>query len=152
MLNKVILMGRLTADPEHKTTPSGTSVTTFSIAVERNYADKATNTRAADFINIVAWRGTADLICKYFSKGRLIALEGSIQTRNYEDKNGNKRTAFEVIAEQVYFTGEKSDNNQNRGSSIPFPPPQEFNEPKMGTSFSVGDFEEIDTDDSDLPF
>ncbi|MEG0894138.1 MAG: single-stranded DNA-binding protein [Oscillospiraceae bacterium] len=152
MLNKVILMGRLTADPEHKTTPSGTSVTTFSIAVERNYADKATNTRAADFINIVAWRGTADLICKYFSKGRLIALEGSIQTRNYEDKNGNKRTAFEVIADQVYFTGEKSDNNQNRASSIPFPPPQEFNEPKTGTSFSVGDFEEIDTDDSDLPF
>ncbi len=154
MLNKVVLMGRLTADPEHKQTPNGVSVTSFSIAVERNFADKQTGTRGADFINIVAWRGTADLICKYFSKGRLIALEGSIQTRNYEDKNGNKRTAFEVVAEQVYFTGEKSDSNNNRSnsSSTNFPTPESFNEPAKGTGFSVGDFEEIDTDDSDLPF
>jgi len=154
MLNKVVLMGRLTADPEHKQTPNGVSVTSFSIAVERNFADKQTGTRGADFINIVAWRGTADLICKYFSKGRLIALEGSIQTRNYEDKNGNKRTAFEVVAEQVHFTGEKSDNNNNRSnsSSTNFPTPESFNEPAKGTGFSVGDFEEIDTDDSDLPF
>ncbi|MEG2813521.1 MAG: single-stranded DNA-binding protein, partial [Oscillospiraceae bacterium] len=86
MLNKVILMGRLTADPEHKQTPNGVSVTSFSIAVERNFADKQTGKREADFINIVAWRGTADLICKYFSKGRMIALDGSLQTRTYQDK------------------------------------------------------------------
>lgn len=154
MLNKVILMGRLTADPEHKQTPSGVSVTSFSIAVERNYADKQTGQRQADFINIVAWRGTADMICRFFSKGRLIALEGSIQTRNYEDKNGNKRTAVEVVAEQVYFTGEKSDGGQ-RSSAYPasnFPTPDSFNEPAKGSGFSIGDFEEIDTDDSDLPF
>lgn len=151
MLNRVVLMGRLTADPEHKQTQSGIAVTSFSIAVERNYADKSTGKREADFINIVAWRGTADLICKYFSKGRLIALEGSIQTRNYEDKNGNKRTAFEVVAENVFFTGEKA-NDSNRSSSTNFPTPEPFSAPAKGTGFSVGDFEEIDTDDSDLPF
>lgn len=155
MLNRVILMGRLTADPEHKQTPSGVSVTSFSIAVERSYADKTTGKREADFINIVAWRGTADLICKYFSKGRMIAIEGSIQTRSYEDKNGNKRTAFEVVADQVHFTGEKaSDTGSARASSsVGFPtPPPAFNEPASGTGFSIGDFEEIDTDDGDLPF
>ncbi len=152
MLNKVILMGRLTADPEHKQTPNGVSVTSFSIAVERNFADKSTGRRGADFINIVAWRGTADLICKYFSKGRLIALEGGIQTRNYEDKSGNKRTAFEVVAEQVYFTGEKSESNKPSSSPTNFPIPESFNEPANGTGFSVGDFEDIDTDESDYPF
>lgn len=155
MLNKVILMGRLTSDPEHKQTPSGVSVTSFSIAVERNFADKQTGKREADFINVVAWRGTADLICKYFGKGRLIALEGSIQTRNYEDKNGNKRTAFEVVAEQVYFTGEKANTtggNSGYSAAPSFPTPESFAEPAKGTGFSVGDFEEIDTDDSDLPF
>lgn len=148
MLNKAILMGRLTADPEAKQTSNGASVTSFSIAVERNFADKQTGKRAADFINIVAWRGTAELICKYFSKGRMIALEGSIQTRNYEDKNGNKRTAFEIIADSVYFTGEKKDDNaSSNGANFPPPPPAQT--PNL--PFSIGDFEEIETDD-DLPF
>lgn len=151
MLNRVILMGRLTADPEQKSTPSGVSVTSFSIAVERNFVDKATGNRQADFINIVAWRGTAELICKYFNKGSMIALEGSIQTRNYEDKNGNKRTAFEVVAEQVYFTGGKNESAA-RPTSTNFPTPESFPEPAKGTGFSIGDFEEIDTDDSELPF
>lgn len=161
MLNKVILMGRLTADPEHKQTPNGVSVTSFSIAVERNFADKQTGKREADFINIVAWRGTADLICKYFSKGRLIALDGSLQTRTYQDNQGQKRYVSEVVADNVYFTGEKkdsssSDNSNNNYSQRPatFTPPQSetFQEPAKGTGFSVGDFEEIDTDDSELPF
>ena len=141
MLNRVILMGRLTADPEHKQTPNGVSVTSFSIAVERNYADKSTGKRSSDFINIVAWRQTADFICKYFYKGRLIALEGSIQTRNYEDKSGNKRIVFEVIAENVSFTGEKKDDNTKSNTSSK--PPQ---------NFSSCDFEEFETDDSDLPY
>lgn len=148
MLNKAILMGRLTADPEAKQTSNGASVTSFSIAVERNFADKQTGKRAADFINIVAWRGTAELICKYFSKGRMIALEGSIQTRNYEDKNGNKRTAFEIIADSVYFTGEKKDDNaSSNGANFPPPPPAQT----QNLPFSIGDFEEIETGD-DLPF
>lgn len=145
MLNKVILMGRLTADPEHKQTPSGVSVTSFSIAVERNFEDKSTGKRQADFITIVAWRQTADFICKYFSKGRMIAIEGSLQTRNYEDKQGNKRTAVEVIADHAYFADSKqAEASQTAGSKFPEPPPS--------GNFSMGDFEEIDTDDSDLPF
>lgn len=151
MLNKVILMGRLTAAPELKQTPNGVSVTSFSIAVERNFADK-NGSRQTDFINIVAWRQTAEFITRFFSKGSMIALEGSIQTRNYEDKNGNKRTAFEVIAEQVYFTGSKSETGTRSDYSQNFPAPEAFQEPQKGSSFSVGEFEEIDTDDSDLPF
>lgn len=111
MLNNVSLMGRLTTDPELKQTQSGVSVTSFSLAVERNFTDKQSGKREADFINIIAWRGTADLICKYFSKGKLIALQGSFQSRNYKDKNGNKRTVIEVVAEQVFFTGEKKLNH-----------------------------------------
>lgn len=148
MLNKVILMGRLTAEPEHKQTPNGVSVTSFSIAVERNFADKD-GKRATDFINIVAWRQTADFICKYFSKGQMIALEGNIQTRSYEDKQGNKRTAFEVIAESVYFAEKKADKPTNTtqvaGATCVAQTTQ-----KGG--FEIGDFEEINTDDSDLPF
>ena len=151
MLNKVILMGRLTADPEHKQTPNGISVTSFSVAVDRNYADKS-GSRTTDFINIVAWRQTADFICRYFTKGRMIAIEGSIQTRIYEDKSGNPRTAFEVVADQVYFADSKSDSGSRAAASQNFPTPETFQEPARNTSFSVGDFEEIDTDDSDLPF
>ncbi len=154
MLNRVILMGRLTADPEHKQTPNGTSVTSFSIAVDRNYASRDSGTRQTDFINIVAWRQTADFICRYFQKGRMIALEGSIQTRNYEDKNGNKRTAFEVVADQVYFADSKSDSapRSQASASFPVPQPESFSEPSKGTGFSIGDFEAIEDDDSDLPF
>ena len=133
MLNKVILMGRLTADPEHKQTASGVSVTSFSLAVERSFSGKGKE-RETDFITIVAWRQTADFICKYFAKGRMVALEGSIQTRRYEDRNGNKRTAVEVGADHVYFTGEKKE-------SVDL------------SSFNPDDFEEIDSGgDEDLPF
>ncbi len=111
-MNKVILMGRLTADPELKTTPSGISVTSFSLAVDRKYA-KQGEERKTDFINIVAWRQRAEFICKYFSKGQLIAIDGSIETRSYVDKNGNNRTAFEVLAENVYFTGDKRSSQQS---------------------------------------
>ena len=111
-MNKVILMGRLTADPDLKTTPSGTSVTSFSLAIDRKYA-KQGEERKTDFINIVAWRQRAEFICKYFSKGQLIALDGSIETRSYVDKNGNNRTAFEVVVENAYFTGDKRSSQQS---------------------------------------
>ena len=108
MINSVVLMGRLVAYPELKTTQSGKSVTSFRIAVDRRF-QKQGEDRQADFINIVAWEKTAEFICKYFGKGSMIALEGAIQTRSYEDRDGNKRTAFEVVAWQASFTGEKSD-------------------------------------------
>ena len=106
MLNSVTLMGRLVADPELKTTQNGTSVVSFRLAVERNYAPQGQEWQA-DFIPCVAWRQTAEFIGKYFTKGRMIAVEGSLQSRNYEDKNGQKRTAIEVIVDQAYFADSK---------------------------------------------
>ncbi len=139
MFNLVVLTGRLTADPELKTTQSGISVTTFSIAVERRY--RAGEERQADFINIVAWRQTAEFITKYFKKGNLIGIEGSIQTRKYQDKDGNNRTVFEVVANNVQFVESKRDSAP--GS----------NEPASFSNASVNDFADLgDASDDDLPF
>lgn len=104
--NKAVLMGRLTATPELKRTNTGYAVTSFSIAVDRNFARQGEE-KSVDFINIVAWRQTAEFICKWFVKGNMILIDGEIQTRNYEDKNGQKRIAFEVLANNVSFCGEK---------------------------------------------
>ena len=112
MLNNVTLMGRLVADPELKTTQNGTSVASFRLAVDRNYQPKGATEKQADFIPCVAWRQTAEFISKYFTKGRTIAVEGSLQSRNYEDKQGQKRTAIEVIVERVHFTGERAVTEQ----------------------------------------
>ena len=106
MLNIVALMGRLTADPELRTTPSNVPVTTFTLAVDRSYA-KQGEERQTDFITIVAWRHTAEFVGKYFRKGQLVAVDGSIQTRRYTDKDGNKRAAFEVVAANVHFAESK---------------------------------------------
>jgi single-strand DNA-binding protein len=103
-MNIAVLMGRMTSIPELKTTQSGVSVTRLSIAVDRGYGDN----KQTDFINIVAWRKTAEFICKYFTQGSRIAIEGSIQTRKYQDRDGNNRIAFEVVANNVYFVDTKS--------------------------------------------
>lgn len=131
MMNNVVLMGRLVADPEIRTTSTGKSVANFRIAVDRPYSKSGD--KQADFITIVAWEKTADFISRYFSKGSMIAIQGSIQTRNYEDSSGSKRTATEVLAREVSFCGDKKD-----ASSAP-------------TSMSAPDFEEIG-DDEDLPY
>lgn len=110
MINNVTLMGRLTAAPELKTTTSGTNVTAFSIAVERRFQSKD-GEKIADFINCVAWRNTAEFICKYFNKGDMIAVTGEIQTRKYQDSNGNKRVAVEVVIDNVSFCGGKNNSN-----------------------------------------
>jgi len=106
MFNEVVLSGRLTADPELKTTPTGVFVTSFTIANDVGYGDK----KKTNFINIIAWRGTAEFVSKYFKKGNLIGVKGEIQTRKYEDKNGNNRTAFEVVARGVEFLESKKDD------------------------------------------
>lgn len=108
MLNCAIIMGRLTADPELRTTASGLSVTSFSVAVDRNFQRQGEE-KQTDFINVVAWRQKADFVTRYFRKGSMIAVQGSIQTRNYEDKNGNKRTAVEIVADNVSFCGSKAE-------------------------------------------
>ena len=155
MLNSVCLMGRLTADPELKSTQSGVSVCNFRIAVDRTYTPKGQE-KQTDFINIVTWRQQAEFVSKYFSKGRLIGIDGSIQTRNYEDKNGNKRTAVEVVADRAFFVDSKN-SAQGSGSSYPSNPGNNFSrpaapaEPASYSSGSFGDFSEIDGED-DLPF
>ena len=111
MLNKVILMGRLAADPELRRTTSGTAVTSFSLAVERSKARDGS--KETDFIDVVAWSGTAELVCKYLGKGRMVVLCGRLQTRNWEDKSGNRRKSVEVVAEEVHFAGSKSDGRQS---------------------------------------
>lgn len=137
MFNLVVLTGRLTADPELKTTPNGISVTSFSIAVNRNY--RAGEEQQTDFINIVAWRQTAEFITKYFQKGSMIGIEGSIQTRKYQDKNGNNRTAFEVVANNAQFVESKKND-----------PLDEFSN-TLAELNQNGDFAEVDGDE-DIPF
>ncbi len=148
MLNRVTLMGRLTTDPELKHTTSNFAVTNFQIAVDRSFT-KAGTERQTDFITIVAWRNTAEFICKYFKKGNMIAVDGSIQTRNYTDNQGNKRTAFEVLADNVFFCESKasSSSHSNTGTSG-------FEAPPMPVAFESGssdDFSVVPGDD-DLPF
>lgn len=111
--NKVILGGRLTAEPELKQTPQGVSVSTFTLAVNRKGKDAQ-----ADFINCVAWRGTAEFISKYFKKGNSVCITGQIQVRNYTDKDNNKRYATEVIADEVYFVDSKNENAQPQFEEI----------------------------------
>ena len=144
MLNIAAIMGRLTADPELRHTPRDIAVTRFTLAVERSYA-KAGTERQVDFIDVVVWRGTAEFVCKYFSKGQMMAVTGSIQTGSYTDKDGNKRRTFEINAVNVDFAGDKK--KENKGA-----PDINYNEP--APSYSSGsneDFEEVLGDD-DLPF
>lgn len=142
MLNKAILMGRLTAEPELRQTANGTSVVSFTLAVDRSYARQGEE-RQTDFINIVAWRQTAEFVAKWFHKGQLVAVSGRIQTRNYEDKQGNKRTATDIVADEVFFAESKRDSQPQYDRSQP------SREPQMPVEFE--DFEEVD-DDGDLPF
>ena len=103
MYNKAILIGRLTANPEIHVTPNGVNVTSFRIDVDRAMSKE----RKADFLTVQAWRSSAEFVCKYFTKGKPIGIEGSIQTRDYTDKDGNKRTATEIVADRVFFVGGK---------------------------------------------
>ena len=141
MLNSIIIMGRLTADPELRSTSSGLSVTSFTVAVDRGYV-KAGEEKKADFIPVVAWRQTADFVSKYFRKGSMIAVQGSLQSRSYEDKNGNKRVAYEIIADQVSFCGSKADSGTGSYDSV---------SPSSSNNSRADDFSSV-VEDDDLPF
>lgn len=152
MLNVVAIMGRLVADPELRTTPAGVNVCRFRIACDRNFA-KPGEQRQADFVDIVAWRAQADFVCKYFSKGSLIAINGRIQTRNYQDKNGNNRTAFAVVAENINFGGSKGTSSakvDDGGEAAPRSEAWPKADPPANYG-GVDDFAVID-DNDDLPF
>ncbi len=143
MLNRIVLMGRLVAAPELKTTSTGKSVTSFRIAVDRNYA-KPGEERKADFFDIVCWNNTAEFVCRYFTKGSLIALEGKLQSRTYQAKDGTNRYITEVVADTVSFTGERRDKNNNANTNSSASAAQ----PQMSAH---NDFEEMPLDE-DLPF
>ena len=134
MLNRIILMGRLTRDPELRRTSSGTAVTSFSLAVDRDFKSQS-GEKETDFIDVVAWRNTAEFVSKYFSKGRMAVVEGRLQLRDWTDKDGNKRRTAEIVADSVYFGDSKRDGGDNSGYA----------------SAPSGGFNEIE-DDGDLPF
>lgn len=115
MLNKIVLMGRFTKDPELRHTTNGTPVASFALAVDRDFKNKD-GEKEADFFDFVAWRSTAEFVSKYFSKGRMAVVEGRLQSRNYTDKDGNKRKAVEIVADNVYFGDSKTSGN-NQGES-----------------------------------
>ena len=148
-LNKVILMGNLTKDPEYKTTPSGVGVTTFSVAVGRRFAKQGDEV-TADFFNVVAWRNTAEFVSKYFTKGRAIVVVGSLQNRSWTDQNGQKRYITEVVADECYFAGNSGNGNgQSEGGTFYGADPAAAS--NMGAKPAAATFEELSTED-DLPF
>ena len=139
MLNHIIVMGRLTRDPELRRTGSGTAVASFTIAVDRDFSPKDGGERETDFIDCVAWRQTGEFVSRYFEKGQMIVVEGRLQIRSWTDKEGNKRRTAEVVADNVYFGDSKRDDSDSFGSYTA--------QPEAKTS----GFAEIE-DDSDLPF
>lgn len=149
MLNRIILMGRLTRDPELRRTQGGTAVASFSLAVERDFKDQATGEKATDFIDIVAWRNTAEFAERYFHKGRMAVVEGRLQIRDWTDKEGNKRRSAEVVAEHMYFADSKPKDGDGSAGGY------------GGQAYSggyaapaPGQFQELsdDADDGELPF
>jgi len=163
MINKVILMGRLTADPELRQTASGISSCRFSVAIDRGYKSKDTGERQTDFINVVAWRQTAEFVSRYFSKGKMIIVEGSLRNNNYTDQNGNKRYTMDVLADNVTFGESKSASSATVSNNFTAPqntaPQNPVPQPTPQTTvyednISVGnldDYEEI-LSDGELPF
>ena len=172
MLNHIVIMGRLTRDPELRRTGSGIAVTSFSLAVDRDFAPKDGGERETDFIDCVAWRQTGEFVSKYFAKGRMAVVSGRLQIRNWTDKDGNKRRSAEVIADNVYFGDSKREegstpyggnayggNAYNTGSSSFTPPPAPgyggYSAPAQtysAPSQSASDFAMLDDDDAQLPF
>ena len=139
MLNKILIMGRLTRDPELRRTNSGTAVTSFTLAVDRDFKN-AYGTKETDFVDCVAWRSTAEFAAKYFTKGRMAIVEGKLQIRDWQDKDGNKRRNAEVIADNLYFGDSRSDNGGHQAAKAP-------------VSVDAEDFDEVEDDmDDSLPF
>jgi len=148
-MNQIVIMGRLTRDPELRHTPNGIAVASFSLAVDRGFAPKDGGERQTDFIDVVAWRNTAEFVSKYFIKGQMAVVTGRLQIRDWNDKDGNKRRSAEVVAENVYFTESKKSREASLGRPV-----ETRDDYSQGFSTPVesSDFAELDMDDGDLPF
>ena len=154
MLNKIILMGRLTRDPELRRTGSGTPVTSFSLAVDRDFKSQS-GEKETDFIDVVAWRSTAEFVSKYFTKGRMAVVEGRLQIRDWTDRDGGKRRSAEVVADNVYFGDSKRDSAGDYGAPPAYGAPASYGAPAAGRGAPAGgssDFAEIGEEDGELPF
>lgn len=156
MLNHVVIMGRLTRDPELRRTGSGLAVASFCVAVDRDWPNKETGERETDFINCVAWRQTGEFVSKWFSKGSMIVVSGRLQMRKWTDDNGNNRTTYEIVADNVYFGEGKKDKTES-ASTTPGPyttTQNSYSGPWMygGVKPAVSDFAMLDDDDAQLPF
>ena len=157
MLNRIVLMGRLVADPEMRTTPNGVPVVTVRLACDRDFKNKQTGEKECDFIDVVAWRQEAEFVSRYFSKGRMAIVEGRLQIRGYTDRDGNKRTAAEVVADNFYFGDSKRDNADGGSfSQMPRSAPQAPAQPSGGYAAPTGGDDQVaeltGDDDGDLPF
>lgn len=148
MLNHIVLMGRLTRDPELRRTGSGVAVASFTLAVDRDYAAQGAE-KETDFVDIVAWRNTAEFVSKYFTKGRMAVVEGRLQIRDWTDKDGGKRRSAEVVADNVYFGDSKRDGGDSSGYSAA---PAYKNAAPSNFNAGGSDFAEIGEDDGELPF
>ena len=153
MLNKIILMGRLTRDPELRRTGSGTPVTSFSLAVDRDFKSQS-GEKETDFIDVVAWRSTAEFVSKYFTKGRMAVVEGRLQIRDWTDRDGGKRRSAEVVADNVYFGDSKRDSAGDYGAPPAYGAPASYGAPAAGRGAPAGgdQFAELSDDDGELPF
>ena len=151
MLNHIVLMGRLTRDPELRRTGSGVAVATFTIAVDRDFANSSTGERETDFIDIVAWRNTAEFVSKYFAKGKMIVVDGSLQSRKWQDKTGQNRVSWEVQADNVYF-GESRRDQSGGDYAAPAYGGQTYAAPAESYAAPAGGgFAEVE-EDGELPF
>ena len=155
MLNKIIIMGRLTRDPELRRTGSGTAVTSFSLAVDRDFKSQS-GEKETDFIDVVAWRSTAEFVSKYFTKGRMAVVEGRLQIRDWTDRDGGKRRSAEVVADNVYFGDSKRDGGSDFGAPPAYGAPASYGAPAAGRGAApaggMSDFAEIGEEDGELPF
>ena len=167
MLNHIVIMGRLARDPELRHTQTGTPVASFRLAVDRDFKDKNTGERATDWIDVVAWRQTGEFVSRYFSKGRMAVVEGRLQIREWTDKEGNRRTTAEVVADNVYFGDSRRDGDgsygdrggsygggsySERGGSYGGRPAAPSTPPDYGIPSGGDQFAELADDDGDLPF
>lgn len=154
MLNKIFLQGRLVADPELRHTQSGTAVASFRMAVDRDFKNKETGEKQADFISVVAWRQTGEFVSRYFQKGRMAIVEGRLQMRDYTDRDGNKRIAAEVVADNVYFGDSRKDAEGGSAPSGSYGTSPYSPAPGGGYSAApVADqFSQLSDDDGELPF
>ena len=151
MLNHITIMGRLTREPELRHTQSQTAVASFTLAVDRDFQSRDSGEKQTDFINCVAWRSTADIVSKYLYKGSMAVVSGRRQIRSYQDREGNNRTAAEVVAENVYF-GESRRDSDNRGTTAAYGNAYGGYEPPRGAASAQGPCQELGDEDGDLPF